>query len=489
MRTSYISTTPVQAPPKFPKMDFLNIESPTKGSTVDQILDSAGMGWGTITAVAVCLCVCTVESAESRLNSLVLDCALSEWPSSSMTISHETSFMFLYGLGRGSGLLLAMILGDKYGRKVLVGAGLGLVTTFSVISAISWNFYIFVITRGLVGVGTGLCLITSYHVLSDILPSRERARVLAVVAVAAFSLGPVLVELLATLLLNSYGWRKLVISISIITSILLVLAHYLLIESPRLLFYNNRFAEAEAVLRKVVALNLGGESKGPEIIVPSTSEGNGSLADLFSPSLWRYTRSYLCVYAGVGFSLNALVQVNQTLTGDCAFSLARQLPSLVRAICSFALTLAAYDSKDSFSRRHVALLYFLGALLQIIVAIILINRVEIFTGVLEILSSSAVIAGFAITWSHTAEILHHSDIKVAAHAFLQNMFWWAQTGAYFYAPDREHRAQTALTVAVFFAVVAIIAGSAPELTERSQKSLKNRSTDEQDEELAALLFR
>jgi len=486
MRPFYGSST---APPKFPSMEFMQIDSPTK-HTVEQILDTAGMGWGTFTLCLLALVICSLDSSEIRLNGILLDCTLSlEWPGN--RVAQRLLFCYVYTMGQMVGLLITLVLADKHGRRAFVLAGLALIAFFGGISAISWSFPVLVFSRVLAGLGAGLCLLPSYHILTEILPSKDRNKILTLVAAGSFTGGPLLVDSAAILTLGLYGWRKLFILMVMGVSITFVVAHYTLVESPRVLLNINRPSDAELILQKLVVMNMGENGKtvfAPNSLIPPSSTEYGTLKDVFGSSLWQPTRSLLCIFTAIGFFLFVTIEDLNDVLG-CSF----RLSNLASSFSIFSFTcLLTFLLRDS-SVKSTTLLFLTSCILQVILFASKSFNIlgKLLSNFVLIISAACSFAGFSLTWSYTAE-LYPSEIRGQAHSLLQFLFILGQTGAFlYYKKDGNDSAVQEIIVLGSIAVATIFAWQLPQSdTRRNRGGGKlSRSTDENEEELHGLLFR
>ena len=105
-----------------------------------------------------------------------------------------------------AGLLLPMgAIGDRFGRKGILQAGLAVFAVASGLSAVSTTPVQLIATRGLMGVGAAMVMPATLSLLAASFPARERGRAIAVwagFAGAGGALGPVL----SGLLLERFWW-------------------------------------------------------------------------------------------------------------------------------------------------------------------------------------------------------------------------------------------------------------------------------------------
>jgi len=105
-----------------------------------------------------------------------------------------------------AGLLLTMgALGDRFGRKRALQAGLVLFGVFSAGSAFAGTPEVLIATRGLMGIGGALIMPATLSIITDVFPAHERGRAIAAWA-AVSGLGVVAGPLIGGWLLEHFWW-------------------------------------------------------------------------------------------------------------------------------------------------------------------------------------------------------------------------------------------------------------------------------------------
>src|SRR6516225_5580301 len=202
----------------------------------------------------------------------------------------QTSIMLLSaGVGAIIGSLIWGALADRFGRKVLLVAGVSLCAlsagAVSMVPDGAW--IVFATLRFFVGFGVGAAASVAVPLIVEYTPTRNRT-VVTSATVIPVSLGVLAASLTAATMLQSIGWRGLA-ALGFIPLIPAVLIAFITPESVRWLVSRGRRAEA----RRIVAHTL----KVPEESLPlatgsasSARAQQSSFADLFArPKLFWLT--------------------------------------------------------------------------------------------------------------------------------------------------------------------------------------------------------
>lgn len=114
--------------------------------------------------------------------------------------------MTSYGITLSALLLLGGALGDRYGRKRIFLAGLGLFSLASLACALSSSFWILIAARSVQGVGGALLTPESLAILNATFPRNQRAKAIGAWS-AASGLAAVLASPLAGWITDIGSWR------------------------------------------------------------------------------------------------------------------------------------------------------------------------------------------------------------------------------------------------------------------------------------------
>src|SRR6266550_1877454 len=108
-----------------------------------------------------------------------------------------------------AGLLLTMgNLGDKFGRRTTLGAGLAIFAVGSALSSFAGSPSQLIATRALMGVGAALIMPATLSILTNVFPPEERAKAIGIwagISGVAIALGPVI----GGFLLVHYWWGSI----------------------------------------------------------------------------------------------------------------------------------------------------------------------------------------------------------------------------------------------------------------------------------------
>jgi putative MFS transporter len=222
-------------------------------------------------------------------------------------------------LGMLIGAATSGLLADRFGRRVVFQSSMVLWGVGSLLCATANDANTLMLYRVLLGIGMGMEFPIGQAMLSEILPSRQRGRFVALLE-GFWPLGFICAGLLAYILLPIAGWRGLFIALAI-PAIFVFVVRQFVPESPRWLESRGRRAEADLVMGRIeesVRKALGGR-RLPEVDVTTASvapePGEAGFKALWSPgyarrtimvwSLWFFA---LLGYYGLTTWLGALLQ-------------------------------------------------------------------------------------------------------------------------------------------------------------------------------------
>ncbi len=160
-----------------------------------------------------------------------------------------------YLAGSVLGAVVFSYLTDRQGRKKWFMITLLLYLTATVLTAVSWNLWSFMLFRFLTGAGIGGEYAAINSAIDELIPARWRGQVNLAIN-GSWWLGTAAGALLTIVLLNPHfipedlGWR-LCFGLGAVLGIGIVLIRRLIPESPRWLMTHRRVEEAEIVVSKI----------------------------------------------------------------------------------------------------------------------------------------------------------------------------------------------------------------------------------------------
>src|SRR6185437_13663832 len=170
-----------------------------------------------------------------------------------LTTSEATAAGSFYLAGAVGGALLFGYLTDRFGRKKLFMITLGVYLAFTVATALSWNFWSFMVFRVLAGAGIGGEYSAINSAIDELVPARVRGRI-ALAINSSWWIGTAAAAGLTVVLLNTFavnvGWR-IGFGLGAILAIGILFVRHLVPESPRWLLTHGRADEAEEVVREI----------------------------------------------------------------------------------------------------------------------------------------------------------------------------------------------------------------------------------------------
>jgi EmrB/QacA subfamily drug resistance transporter len=130
-----------------------------------------------------------------------------------------------------AGLLLTSgALGDRYGRKLALNAGMWIFGAGSIASAFSGSAGVLIAARGAMGIGGALIMPSTLSILTNVFPPKERGQAIGIWA-AVSGLGIILGPVIGGYLLDHFWWGSVFLINVPIIGIALVSGYFLIPES------------------------------------------------------------------------------------------------------------------------------------------------------------------------------------------------------------------------------------------------------------------
>ncbi|WP_181276076.1 MFS transporter [Brevibacterium oceani] len=153
-------------------------------------------------------------------------------------------------IGMALGAFIWGGIADVIGRKKAFTLTLLVFSVFTVAGAFAPAFGWFILFRFLAGFGLGGCIPVDYALVGEFTPSRHRGRVLTAMD-GWWPIGASLCAFVSAYLLGFGDWR-LIMLVMIVPALLTVAVRFGIPESPLYLASVGRYAEADAIIRRLV---------------------------------------------------------------------------------------------------------------------------------------------------------------------------------------------------------------------------------------------
>jgi MFS family permease len=192
----------------------------------------------------------------------------------------------LYLAGAIGGALFFGHLTDRLGRKKLFTVTLGIYLLGAALTAVSWNFWSFVLFRVLTGMAIGGEYSAINSAIDELIPARLRGRVDLAIN-GTYWLGAAAGALVSVPLLNPrlipewLGWR-IAFSLGALVGGAMIIARRYVPESPRWLLTHGRPEEAEETMQAIEGMAGEGlplpPARGTITVYPGADVGFGTIA-------------------------------------------------------------------------------------------------------------------------------------------------------------------------------------------------------------------
>ena len=236
-------------------------------------------------------------------------------------------------LGMLIGAAASGLLGDRFGRRVVFQSSMVLWGAGSLLCATANDVNTLMLYRVLLGIGMGMEFPIGQAMISEIIPTRQRGRYMALLE-GFWPLGFICAGFLAYILLPVAGWRGMFVALAL-PAIFVFVVRQFVPESPRWLESRGRRADADVIMARIegkVRKALGGRPLPDVHVTTNLSDcerGNVGFKALWSRgyaartimvwSLWFFA---LLGYYGLTTWLGALLQqAGYTVTKSVFYTL------------------------------------------------------------------------------------------------------------------------------------------------------------------------
>lgn len=216
--------------------------------TFDDLLDRAGSLPLRRLVVLLCAVVTTLDGFDTQSIALAAPSISREWG------VPAAAFGSVFGVGLAGSLVGTVLLGrlgDRYGRRGLLLASVGLFAGCSLLTPLAGSVPALVVARFLTGIGLGGALPAAITLTSEFAAPRRRGFVVGLMF-CGFPFGGVLAGLVAAPLVPSWGWASVFVVGGVLPLALLPVMRSLP-ESPQYLLQRGEHARLDRVVARMDA--------------------------------------------------------------------------------------------------------------------------------------------------------------------------------------------------------------------------------------------
>jgi len=297
--------------------DFSNISDENYDYSLEDIISYIGLGrfqW----FVMILAGIVWFSAAIQLMCTSILLLFLKDGTAGATITEYEESIIAAVPfVGEIFGSLLLSMFSDKYGRKKSILIASLLLSFFGTLSAISYDFYMLVVCRLMIGVAVGGSL-NCLSLVTEFIPQSHRGE-MSYVEVSFWSFGGIYATAIGWLIYYAgLDWRWYLASVSA-PSWLCVILIFFIPESPRWLLNNGDFSQLRAQLDVVAEWNDVDLTVLRGQLIESTpveDQKKGSLRTLFAPIHLRSTlqllpATFCCTMAYFGVALFQLAYFSE----------------------------------------------------------------------------------------------------------------------------------------------------------------------------------
>ncbi|MEJ5081707.1 MULTISPECIES: MFS transporter [unclassified Ochrobactrum] len=323
--------------------------SSAKNKQMEQALGSIGVTNAHKQILVLVLIGCLFDSFEQNTIGLVGPILREQWGLTGTDIGFLNTITFA---SAAIGRLLSGILGDRYGRRVMLTFNLLLFTIGSALCALAPSFGWLCFARAIVGFGVGGEISTAVTMLAEFCSPKFRGTAAGLVNVGAGGFGnflaPAFGLLVFTIFPGENNWRWL-FGVLAIPALLVVFFRMYVPETPRFLASQGKTDEAN----KVLSILASGKLRPKNLVVTEyltkTDESEktvvkSSWKELFKPPfIGRTVPVAIAILMSYGAQLSVLtlmpmifISMGYTLSGSLLYTMIIQSGSVLGAIAASA---------------------------------------------------------------------------------------------------------------------------------------------------------
>lgn len=285
------------------------------------------VGAAQLTLVALLLLVLVIDGIDIQLLSLVAPVIIEDWQVGRAEFGPALAGALI---GMSAGSLVGGILGDRFGRRVLLVASVAIFGVATVLAGMTGTITGMTAWRIVGGLGFGAAAPNAVALANDWLPDRSRPRVTSMMSVGTPAGGMIGASLVLAIL-PLWEWRGAFFACGLLTLVVALAAYFHVPESPSYLAAKGKLEKARGNVRKVLG--------------PSDSEAvafDEHQVGAERPSANFFARKFLRLNLGAGLAFFTVAFVSYALVAWTAIMLTSLGFSMSQALTSlFAFNLAA----------------------------------------------------------------------------------------------------------------------------------------------------
>jgi AAHS family 4-hydroxybenzoate transporter-like MFS transporter len=213
-------------------------------SAIDDLPMSAFQVWSVLMIAATVI----LDGLDNQMLGLAAPSIIAEWGVSKADLGQVFALAFV---GMAIGTLAAGSMGDRFGRRGALLAGVTLFGFATLATGFSTAFWQVAMLKIVAGIGLGGVPGTASAMIAEFTPARWRS-VAVTFGVVCVSIGGIIGGVAAALIVPVFGWRWLFYAGGIVTLLFTLLLWFILPESPRFLATRpERRAELERLLARM----------------------------------------------------------------------------------------------------------------------------------------------------------------------------------------------------------------------------------------------
>ena len=301
----------------------------------------------------------------SQTVAYILPLVLKEWRLTPVQGGSIASYTFI-------GLMLGAagfgILSDRIGRKKTLILAVAISGIFNGIAYFAPDYTVFCVLRFLSGLGLGGIPPLSVTLLSELVPTRMRAKAVTT-ATCGFPFGWALSGIVAMFIVPNYGWRVLLAVSGFLALILVPFLMVYLAESIRFLSGKGRNEEAKEQMRRIEKMaRLSASEWSFDGVTSGPHKEKGALRQLFSAKLAVMTILVWLSYCFTLVTVHGLSVWIPQLFVKAGYSLVKSYSfSIVQSMWALAGGFFLGFLLDRFGRKPGLLLSFMLGGLSILI--------------------------------------------------------------------------------------------------------------------------